>query len=203
MQPNAKTRILAWLPCALARPALSAALGRTKSSALLARATVLVKEAKTVGASLSTSLVFTVILLVLLVWRESKVEYLAHNLVWTVVLSMGERESGEAAGGPPRREMAGAMGEGKGKPTRREQKAAEELETQTNRLKVLHAAVANACCFRIPPSHPQTAWLYLTQCPCPPGYGPATSGVSLPALHEVRASVYVVCRPGCLSELCS
>ena len=66
---------------------------------------------------------------------------------------MGERESGEAA--PPRREMAGAMGEGKGKPTRREQKAAEELETQTSRLKVLHAAVANACCFRVPPSHPQ------------------------------------------------
>ena len=66
---------------------------------------------------------------------------------------MGKGESGEAA--PPRREMAGAMGEGKGKPTRREQKAAEELETQTSRLKVLHAAVANACCFRVPLSHPQ------------------------------------------------
>ena len=86
-------------------------------------------------------------------WRWTNCGSRREKALHTYTPAMGKGESGEAA--PPRREMAGAMGEGKGKPTRREQKAAEELETQTSRLKVLHAAVANACCFRVPLSHPQ------------------------------------------------
>ena len=177
MQPNAKTRIPAWLLlCAGAVANLSSG---TASSRINGTCECGKGKKKTVGGD---------------ELRESKGEGTSH-------IHTRDGEGGERGGRTTQARNGRGNGGGQGQahaPRAEGSRGAGDADQPAE-------GAACRCCKRLllsrPPIPPAaTAWLYLTQCPCPPGYGPATSGVSLPAFHEVRASVYVVCGPGCLSK---